>query len=255
MKTWPEAKGDFLPPAGERVRAWDSSYGVTCGHWFSDPSGAIWWILDNRTGPVSSIEGQTVPEKWAPLGNPADIEPEKSVMLHFEGWTVDLFICDDGRLGISVDQPNPGMPASEDSPVPCRDIFVTQELDVTHDGDSRLTAALEAAERLAANYGYNATELKLFQAGASNLELSVDDWERSDGQAARGHRAVAEYRLLGESGNPNSVKRACALLAKELRLIPAESRTVRLIEAMGSYFSENGSSGEDDALLEECGIK
>lgn len=52
---------------------------------------------------------------------PHDAMKERSVLIEFEGFVVDLFLCDNGNLGITVEK----APAVDGQP--CRDIFVDRE--------------------------------------------------------------------------------------------------------------------------------
>jgi hypothetical protein len=57
-------------------------------------------------------------------------QKEKNFWITWEGWTMELFLCQDGSLGITVDQPNPAMPVDPDS-IPFVDIIIDKDLKVT----------------------------------------------------------------------------------------------------------------------------
>jgi len=46
---------------------------------------------------------------------------EKSVTIQFEGWEVDIFVCESGNLGFTVYEPSPN---AKNEDTRCRDIFV-----------------------------------------------------------------------------------------------------------------------------------
>ncbi len=87
--------------------------------------------MDNTKAKIEDLEARLEQSQRELDELKQSASAEKGVTIQFENWIVDLFICDSGNLGLTVERNQPGMKFPDDDN-PSVDVFVNRDTLAVH---------------------------------------------------------------------------------------------------------------------------